>query len=112
MKKCLIVLVVLLLVGTPHGRGQVGGNVGYSQTGGRARAEQAERAKRVLTKEELPPTGTSMFVEANVLMNVRADEFVAVFAVSQEAETVAECNRKMDATLKELAGALQPLGLG
>jgi uncharacterized protein YggE len=44
-------------------------------------------------------------------MNVKADEHVAVFAVSQEGETVAECNKKMDATLKDLTAVLKPLGL-
>jgi len=34
---------------------QVGGNVGYGQGGGRARAEQNERAKRQMTREEMPP---------------------------------------------------------
>src|SRR6267378_1062733 len=79
--------------------GQASGNVGYSQSGGSRRAEQVERAKRVLTKEEMPPSGTSMFVEASVLMNVNADEYVAVFGVSEECVTVPECNQKMNSTV-------------
>jgi uncharacterized protein YggE len=90
---------------------QASGNIGYSQSGGNARAEQNERAKRTLTKEEMPPTGTSMFVEASVLMNVKADEHVAVFGVNQECLTVAECNQKMDATVNEFSNALKGLGL-
>ena len=35
----------------------------------------------MLTKEEMPPTATSTFVEASVLMNVPADEYVAVFGI-------------------------------
>ncbi len=91
---------------------QVGGNVGFAQNGGKGRAVQNERSKRVLTREELPPSATSTFVEANVLMNVRADEYVAVFGVLQEAETVAECNRKMDATIKQFNDELKTLGIG
>jgi uncharacterized protein YggE len=53
-----------------------------------------------------------MFVDANVLMNVKADEYVAAFGVVQEGETLAECSRKMEATVKELAGALKPMGVG
>ena len=60
----------------------------------------------------MPPTGTSMFVEADVLMNVKADEYVAVFGVSREAETVEECGKKMDAAVKEFSEALKPLGVG
>ncbi len=90
---------------------QASGNIGYSQSGGNAKAEQNERAKRVITKEEMPPNGTSMFLEASVLMNVKADEHVAVFGVSQECLTVAECNQKMDATVGEFTGALRQLGI-
>ena len=39
-----------------------------------------------------------MFVDASVLMNVKADEFVATFGVAEEAETVEACQAKMDAT--------------
>jgi hypothetical protein len=112
MKRALIIIVVFLASSPGFCRGQVSGNVAYSQSGARAKAEQSERAKRVLTKDELPPTGTSMFVEASVLMNVKADEYVAVFGIAQESESVAECNRKMDATIKEFSDALKPLGIG
>src|SRR5688500_3417546 len=92
-----IALVVTLLLLPQCCSAQVSGNVSYGQTGGRAKAEQAERAKHLLSKEALPPSGTSTFIEANVLMNVVADAFVAVFAISEEGATVAECGQKMDA---------------
>ena len=60
---------------------QVGGNIAFAQNSGRARAEGNERKKRVLSKEELPPTATTTFVDASVLMNVPADEYVAIFGV-------------------------------
>lgn len=90
---------------------QASGNIGYSQSGGNAKAEQIERNKRTQTKEEMPPTATSMFVEASVLMNVKADEYVAVFGVSQECATVTECNQKMDATVSEFSIRLKQLGI-
>jgi uncharacterized protein YggE len=111
MKIAFIVPLTILIACPGLCRGQVGGNVGYAQAGGKAKAEQSERSKRVLTKDELPPTGTSMFVEASVLMNVKADEYVAVFGISREGETVDECGRKMDATIKEFSDALKPLGV-
>ena len=92
-------------------RGQHGGNANFAQPGGRARAEQAENAKRVLGPRDVPPPGTT-FVEASVLMNVKADEYVAVFGISLEAPTVEECGRAMDATVKAFADALRPLGVG
>jgi uncharacterized protein YggE len=91
---------------------QASGNIGYSQSGGNARAEQNEKNKRVQTKEEMPPSATSMFVEASVLMNVKADEYVAVFGIAHECTTVAECNRKMDTTVIEFSAQLKQLGIG
>jgi uncharacterized protein YggE len=118
MKRAWISLVVLL-VGPGLVRAQVGGNTVfgqapgnavYGQGAGKAGAEQAERARRNLGPRDVPPPG-STFVEASVLMNVKADEFVAVFGVSEEAPTVAEAGKKMDATLKEFADALKALGV-
>ncbi len=108
-----LTLTVAVLVAFPTlCRAQVGGNIGYSQTGGKSHAVQSERSKRVLTKEEIPPTATSTFVDANVLMNVRADEYVAVLGILHEGETIAECGRKMDATITQFTDELKMLGIG
>jgi uncharacterized protein YggE len=111
MKMAFIVALTMLAVTPGLCRGQVGGNAVYGQAGGKARAEQSERNKRVVAPAELPPTNTSTFVEANVLMNVKADEYVALFAVAREAPTVAECGQKMDATLKAFTDRLKTLGV-
>ncbi|MDB5349860.1 MAG: hypothetical protein JWN86_1107 [Planctomycetota bacterium] len=105
-------LSFIMLVHAQIAFGQASGNIGYSQAGGRARAEQFERNKRTLVPAEMPPTGTTMFVDASVLMNVRADEFVAIFGVAQDGTTVAECNQKMDATIEEFTAALKAMGIG
>ncbi len=104
--------LLILTLAARAGVAQVGGNVGYGQAAGRARAEQNERAKRQLTREEMPPTDTAMFIDASVLMNVKADEFVATFGVVAEAETVAACQEKMEATIAAFTEALKPLGIG
>ncbi len=111
MKRLLFLLLTTIAL---HGVciAQASGNVGYSQTGGSLRAKQSERSKHVLQPGEMPPSATSMFVEANVMMNVKADEYVAVFGVLQEGSTVAECNQKMDATVSEFSGELKQLGIG
>ena len=53
------VVIAALLTLACHGlyRAQASGNIGYSQSGGNARAEQNERNKRVLAKEDTPPSG-------------------------------------------------------
>ncbi len=102
----------LLLLLEAHGScfAQVGGNVGFAQGNGRTAEVQAEQSKRILSAQDLPPTSSSTFVEANVLMNVRADEYVAVFAVSEEGESVAEAAQKMAATLKGFTDELRGMG--
>lgn len=93
-------------------RAQASGSVGYAQGGsGKARAEQSERAKRVVSKDEAPPTEKSMFVEASVLINMRADEHVAVFGVAVECPAVPECTQKMDATVAAFTSELRALGV-
>src|SRR4051794_36953592 len=105
-------LTFILILAARAGVAQVGGNVGYGQAGGRARADQNERAKRQVTRDDMPPTDTAMFLDASVLANVKADEFVATFGLAEEAETVEVCQAKMDATVAALTEALRPLGIG
>lgn len=112
MTKTLITLLSFVLLSTT-GRvhAQVGGNVGYGQAGVRARSELKVRGLRVISKDDHPPTGTTTFLEANVLMNVKADEYVAVFAVSADGATVAECSKKSEETLKAFTGDINALGI-
>lgn len=110
MKRALL-LLCLVAGATASARAQASGGVAYGQAGGQARAEQNERNKRALTQVDLPPTATSMFVEASVLMNVRADEHVAVFGLAHECAVVEECHRKMDANVAEFIAALKSLGV-
>jgi uncharacterized protein YggE len=51
------------------------------------------------------------YVEAYVLMNVKPDAFLAVFAVAQEGPSPAESNRRVDKLVGDLTAALQPLGV-
>ena len=113
MKRLLPVIPLLLLTLSADCFAQASGNIGYSQGGsGRARADANERNKRSVAKDDQPPNATSMFVDASVLMNVKADQFVAVFGLLQECVTVAECNQKMDATVAGFKTGLKGLGIG
>jgi uncharacterized protein YggE len=109
--KALTIVFVILVINPALCFGQASGNIGYSQPGGRARAEQIESSKRSLSRDEAPPNGT-MFVDASVLMNVRADEYVTVFGVTQEGASVTECMQKMDAAVRSFSGELKQLGIG
>ena len=104
--------LLILTLAARAGFAQALGNSGYGQGTSRGRAEQQERARRHLTREEMPPSDSTMFVEANVLMNVKADEFVATFGVAEEAETVEGCREKMDATIAGFTEGLKALDIG
>jgi len=110
MKKVFFSLLILCSFPVPAWA-QVSGNIGYGDGRGSSRAEQFERAKRVPLPAEFPPTATTSFVESNVMMNVRADEYVAVFGVSQSGTTLAEASEKMDNTLKTFRSELKTLGV-
>jgi uncharacterized protein YggE len=110
MKRILIVMLTVLACQTVC-LAQASGNIGYSQSGGNSKADQNERSKRVVSQVEIPPNTTSMFIEASVLMNVKADEHVAVFGVARECATVSECNQTMDATASQFLGDLKQLGI-
>jgi uncharacterized protein YggE len=110
--RCGLVFACLAIMSV-NGWGQTSGNIGYAQpgAGGKARAQQSERNKRVISQQDLPPTNTGMFVEANILMNVKADEYVAVFGLALEGATIAECTERMDAAIRAFKQALKPLAV-
>ena len=110
MKRILLISLTTIAL---HGicLAQASGNAAYSQSGGNTRAKQNERSKHVQQQGETPPSATSMFLEASVLMNVKADEYVAIFGVLQEGATVAECNQKMDAIVGEFSSNVKQLGI-
>lgn len=110
MKRIASILLVIF-TGAVGCFAQASGNIGYSQNGGNAKAQQNERNKRAQAQSEVPPTANSMFIEASVLMNVKADEFVATFGISQECATIAECNQKMDTTVSGYSSELKQLGV-
>jgi uncharacterized protein YggE len=53
----------------------------------------------------------SFFIEANVLMNVKADEYLAVFGLAQEGVTLPDGNKKIDAQINDFIGSLKTLGV-
>jgi uncharacterized protein YggE len=101
--------IVTALASVCHG--QASGNAAFSQSAVRARLDQKQQRLRTVLKDDQPP-GASTFVEANVLMNVKADEYVAVFGIVQEGATANECSEKMEATVKAFSIQLMPLGIG
>jgi uncharacterized protein YggE len=101
---------ILLLAALPL-TAQIGGDSVYGQQSSRARAEQEDRSQRTLTAQDLPPNASSMFLDAAVLINVKPDAYVAVFALAQQAPTLKEAGDRMDTNLKQFTASLAALGI-
>ena len=70
-----------------------------------------ELAMRAPNKDEAPPNGKGMFIEASVLTNIKADDFVAVFGLRTEGATPNECMTKMSALVASFKMELQQVGV-
>jgi uncharacterized protein YggE len=122
MKK-IVLLGLLLIASTRAGFAQVSGGAGgyggsssayagtASVSGNNIDPTQNEWSKRQATAAELKDDGTSTFVEASILLNVKADEYVAVFGVMEEGKTPEEANAKMDATISSFKESLKSFGI-
>ena len=105
----LIVLIGLFAV--PNiGYAQFGGNASFNQSG-ESRAEQHEAVQRHIAKDDQPPTSTTSFIEANVLLNEKAAEYVVTFGLVAEGKTVEECSQRMENTVKEIRDGLRKLAV-
>ncbi|HMG37435.1 MAG TPA: SIMPL domain-containing protein [Blastocatellia bacterium] len=83
---------------------QVSGNVVYSNNNRRQRGPE-------LPLGNISMDDSSMLIEANVLMNVKADQHVAIFSTAQEARTLEECNQKLDVQINRFMDALKKIGI-
>jgi uncharacterized protein YggE len=84
---------------------------GNSVYGGAQKRRTANVNLGNLYASETKDAVSSPFVEAYVLMNVKADEYVAIFGLAQEAATPADSNTKVDAQLKVFTASLETLGI-
>jgi Uncharacterized conserved protein len=105
MNKGLLLLLVLS-VARP-GLSQVAGNTIYGSPKTRTSGVTTGNLSSVDPKD----SSQNYFVEANVLMNVRADEYVAIFALAQEGPTLRDANEKIGTQVNEFLGSLEKLGV-
>jgi uncharacterized protein YggE len=109
--KIFVSLLACIIAVAVEVRAQQGGNVVYSETN---RAETNRRlAREPVTLGAISlPDSSGMIVPAHVQINVKADEFVAVFGLSQEGWTIQECNQKLNAQIENFTGELKNIGAG
>jgi len=87
---------------------QEGGNVAY---GGNKRPKTSGVGLGNLYSIEPKDSVVSTYLEANTMINAKADEYVAVFGLAQEGPTLADCNAKMEQQIKEFTAGLEQLGV-
>ncbi|HEX3253995.1 MAG TPA: SIMPL domain-containing protein [Pyrinomonadaceae bacterium] len=104
MKKC--VLLVLSLFAVVPASGQESGNRIYGNNG---YYQQQNRHLQIGTGSLGP--SDSYAIEANVLINLKPDAYVAVFGVNDEGANSATSNQKVNAKVADLIERIKPLGI-
>jgi len=100
-----VTLLISILITPFEIFGQVSGNVAYENSYYKKSRSSSGTVYKYLSD-------STMLVSAGVLMNVLADEYVAVFGVSEEGTTVAECNDKIGKRINNFISGIKKLGIG
>ncbi len=108
--KNILLFAVLLVLGSRVSFAQFSGSAGENATTGPGPSDM-ERVKRLPTAAETKDDGSSTFIEASLLMNVKADEYVAVFGAMAEGLTPEEASTKLDTTLTAFKASLKTMGI-
>lgn len=101
--------VLLVVCSAVASSAQVGGGVA---TFGRETASDSARVQELAKRKthELP-NAKSVFVDAGVMINVKADSFVAVFGISVEGEDLEKARSRMAETLEAFRSNLRQAGV-
>ena len=107
------IIGLFLLASSPLANAQVSGGAGTyrNRDNGGIDALNIERSKRVPGKTEIEDISGATYLDAAVLMNVKADEYVAVFALFAEGDTPATASERMNSTLNNMGASLDALGV-
>lgn len=97
------VCTVIFLLAVPVSGQQSGNNV-FGQS-------HNNRQTHLVSAGKLYLSDTSFVINANVLINVIADNYVATFGVSQSSETLKEANTKIDIRIRDFISALEKTGI-
>ncbi len=90
---------------------QASGNTIYSQQGGNSVYNSSTEPRREVASGNVSISPTAVIMEANILMNVKAAEYIATFSVSQECRDALDCNKSLDLKLNQFIANLQALGI-
>ena len=108
--KIYVSLFTCIIALAASARAQSSGNVVYSES-------NRTETNRKLAKEPIAfgaialPDSSGLIIPAHVQINVKADEYVAVYGLSQDGRTVQECNQKINAQAENFIGELKNIGV-
>jgi uncharacterized protein YggE len=118
MKKilCLSLLVALCSI---TALAQVSGNRVYENQGAQQGGQVNRRypsyggatTEQVVTEPENQLVSTYQFIEAKVLTSVETKEYVAVFGLAQEADSLSKANKKLQEQIASFQSAMSALGI-
>ena len=115
-----LALGLVLLSTAGKSQAQFGGNsAGFGNAGGgaiyRDRTDNVETSPTLSERNKRQSNSSgesgSVYLDAGVLMNVKADEYVAVFAVNVEGTTPLENDTKINGMIAQFRKGLQGLGI-
>jgi uncharacterized protein YggE len=106
MKRGLLLVLIVCGASLATCAQEAGGSV-YGKTGRKTSGVVLGNLTTVDAKDSV----AAYYVEANVLVNVRADEYMAVFGLAQEGASVIDGSQKIEVQLKQFTAALEGLGV-
>lgn len=109
MKRFFLILGSLFFVNMVA-LGQAAGNQAY-HPGAQPTPVPMSTGHMTATESNNGDTVQVYFLESSVLMNLKAESFVAAFGVAQDAKTALESEQKVDALIDRFLGSLGSMGL-
>lgn len=106
--KNLFLFILIFVSGINYA--QVGGNQLYQQNGN-YNTNYNYNVDRVIKKQSIRSTDSTIMISANILMTKMADSYLVTLGASQEGKTLPACNALINNRLEKLTKSLHPLGI-
>jgi uncharacterized protein YggE len=102
-----LITIAALALAAAQTFAQIGGGAATYNNQQQSAGQIARAAE--LAKRNYGSTDAGRYIDASVLMNIEADEYVAVFAINHEGKTLEEARQKMDTAAGSFTKSLAAL---
>lgn len=100
-----IKMIFFFLLTITIAKAQISGNQVYGNTSYNSNANRSQSSHTINVNNSV------ISVSVSILMNTEADGFVMTLGLNEEAETVKECNTKINARIEGFLGKIKSLGI-